>query len=533
MTKYEGWYYNREIEDILLITDITLSRAELYYIPVKTRLPLRFGNETVRTLQCLRVKLEVENRAGSRAEGWGEVPLNVQWIWPLPEPAEPADPVESAKAAQPAEPAKHSEPMESAKSAESAEQRCEVLKSFAGWFAKRLLEWDLSGHALEIGCDVLSHYLEDARRLFNTGRDGELKLPFSSALAVFAAFDIAIHDAYGVVNQVPLYSAYQGEFFNRDLSFLIHSPDIDSARFEGLYPSDFFRLRPVRNLDVWHLVGGDDPLHREDLEGLSVDDGYPLLLRDWIERDGLTSLKIKMFGKDPDEDFNRIVSVGKIAVQERVVRLSVDFNCTVKDLKYMRELMDRLKREQPHLYDMLLFVEQPFSASSVREGLDVNEISGMKPFFLDEGLMHWDTIPAAVRLGWTGAALKTCKSQSSAVLCGCAAQVYGMELMVMDLTNPMLAALSHAALASHTPTLAGVESNGPQYYPQASLPEEDIHPGIFRRRKGEIDVSSMSGYGIGYRIGEIKRDLPVPACSAETGGGTRASLYVAGGEVSG
>ena len=59
----------------------------------------------------------------------------------------------------------------------------------------------------------------------------------------------------------------------------------------------------------------------------------------------------------------------------------------------------------------------------------------------------------------------------------------------------------------------GVESNGMQFYPAASLPEAAVHPGLFRRRQGCLDLSTVRGAGFGYRIDEIERSLPAPAFS--------------------
>ena len=56
------------------------------------------------------------------------------------------------------------------------------------------------------------------------------------------------------------------------------------------------------SLVAWHLVGGKDPIERDELTGDEPDDGYPVLLRDWIARDGLTSLKVKLRGDDEDWD---------------------------------------------------------------------------------------------------------------------------------------------------------------------------------------------------------------------------------------
>ncbi len=86
-----------------------------------------------------------------------------------------------------------------------------------------------------------------------------------------------------------------------------------------------------------------------------------------------------------------------------------------------------------------------------------------------------------------------------------------MTLMVQDLSNPMLAQVPHVLLAAHAGTIMGVESNGMQFYPDASLPEAAVHPGLFRRREGRLDLSTVRGPGLGYRIDEVERTLPDPA----------------------
>jgi len=114
-------------------------------------------------------------------------------------------------------------------------------------------------------------------------------------------------------------------------------------------------------------------------------------------------------------------------------------------------------------------------------------------------------------LGWSGVALKTCKTQTGALLSACWAKAHGMSLMVQDLTNPMLAQIPHALLAAHVGTIMGVETNATQFYPAISGPEEKVHPGLYRRRSGAIDLSSIRGPGFGYRVDEIQRRLPAPA----------------------
>jgi len=114
-------------------------------------------------------------------------------------------------------------------------------------------------------------------------------------------------------------------------------------------------------------------------------------------------------------------------------------------------------------------------------------------------------------LGWSGVALKTCKTQTGALLSLCWAKAHGMQLMVQDLTNPMIAQIPHCLLAAYAGTIMGVESNAMQFYPEASLAEEKIHPGLYKRRDGVLDLSTISGSGFGYRLNQIMRELPEPA----------------------
>ncbi len=63
-------------------TDIRPVAVELYFLPIKTRMPLKFGPEITTEVTCARVKMTVEDSSGKQAVGWGETPLSVQWVWP-------------------------------------------------------------------------------------------------------------------------------------------------------------------------------------------------------------------------------------------------------------------------------------------------------------------------------------------------------------------------------------------------------------------------------------------------------------------
>jgi len=237
--------------------------------------------------------------------------------------------------------------------------------------------------------------------------------------------------------------------------FLTPESDADVS-FDGKYPSDYLVDNPSKKLPVWHLVGGLDPIAPDELTGNEPDDGYPVLLKDWIERDGLECLKIKLRGNDSDWDYQRLLAIGELSIATGVKYLTTDFNCTVKDPEYVNEILDRFEADHKPIHDMILYVEQPFPYDLEAHRIDVHSVSKRKPLFLDESAHDWKFVRLGLQLGWSGVALKTCKTQTGALLSLCWAKANGMPLMVQDLTNPMLAQVPHVRLAAH----AGSHSPG-------------------------------------------------------------------------
>jgi L-alanine-DL-glutamate epimerase-like enolase superfamily enzyme len=461
-------------------TDIRPISAKLYFLPVETRVPLKFGTETLTYITCARVEMTVADAEGRSATGWGETPLSVQWVWP---------------------------------GALGYEERHQALKQFCEMLTAAWAEFDVFGHPMEVGHDFQEQALPQLLKQLNATRAAGHEMPWLAALVCCSAFDIALHDAYGQLHQVAVYSTYNAEYMNRDLATYLTPATGSDVSFASLYPQDFLAKTRPDSLVAWHLVGGLDPLTTQDLKGGEPNDGYPVVLTDWIERDGLKCLKIKLRGNDADWDYQRLVTVGEIAAASGVFWLSTDFNCTVTDPGYVNDILDRLQWEHPNIYGMILYVEQPFPYELEHHRIDVHSVSARKPLFMDESAHDWHLVKLGRELGWTGVALKTCKSQTGALLTLCWAKAHGMTLMVQDLTNPMLAQIPHVLLAAYAGTIAGVETNAMQFYPDASNLEEKVHPGLYKRRNGHVDLSSLQGPGFGYGLAAQKRELPAPAAA--------------------
>lgn len=455
-------------------TDARVNRVELYFLPVATRIPLKFGSETLTTVTCARVRIQLIDRRGSTADGWGETPLSVQWSWP---------------------------------GSLSHADRHKAMMEFCKQLAEAWMQYENWGHPLETGNAFQRDILEPLTDEFNEGREPGAQMPHLAALVCCSAFDIALHDAYGALHEVPIYKTYNSQYMSCDLGdFMTPAPDAQ-VNFRGQYPAEYLTAEPARSLPVWHLVGGLDPIDSSELNG-TKQDGYPVMLSDWIKRDGLYCLKVKLRGDDAKWDYDRLVRVGQISRSSGVKFLSADFNCTVREPEYVNAILDRLKRDEPQIFEMVLYVEQPFAYDLEEQQMDVRSVAKRKPLFMDESAHNWRFIKLGQSLGWTGVALKTCKTQTGAILSLCWARAHAMALMVQDLTNPMLAQIPHVMMAAHARTIMGVESNAMQFYPDASSFEARVHPGVYARREGKLDLSTIVGPGFGYRNDEIGRLLP-------------------------
>src|SRR5436190_7272159 len=193
-------------------SDIQVAGTSLYFLPVHMRVPLKFGTEITTGATCARVQMRVKNAAGQMAEGWGETPLSVQWVWP---------------------------------SKSSYEMRLKALQTFCIELARVWASFDERGHALEVGHNLLENVLPGILKNFNHSRKGTEPVPWLAALVCCSAFDIALHDAYGITNNVPVYQTYTSEFLNRDLSEYLTPAAGSDVSFVNQYPGSFFRGQPL------------------------------------------------------------------------------------------------------------------------------------------------------------------------------------------------------------------------------------------------------------------------------------------------
>ena len=199
-----------------------VSCISLSFVPVVTRVPLKFGDQTLTEVSCARVAVEVESD-GKTAIGWAETPLSVAWVWP---------------------------------SALGYREREDRLQEFCEKLRGDLEAHLGEGHPFVIGHRYIEDRLHDRLDEENAGRQPAAYMPHLAGLVCLSAFDLALYDAFGKLHGVGAFECLDKQWLgDRDLSHFLEPAE----KFVGKYPADYF-VEPAMAQPVWHLVGGLDPI---------------------------------------------------------------------------------------------------------------------------------------------------------------------------------------------------------------------------------------------------------------------------------
>jgi L-alanine-DL-glutamate epimerase-like enolase superfamily enzyme len=276
--------------------------------------------------------------------------------------------------------------------------------------------------------------------------------------------------------------------------------------FEGVQLDRVILSRPLERIPVFHSVGGLDPLEISDVQA-PVGDGLPETLDEWIRRDGLVRLKIKLQGNDASWDVERTLAIDRIATRLADSRsrqesddfgYCLDFNERCPDVEYVIECLEKIRERSAETFERILYIEQPTARDLAANRQNVmHEAARLRPVVIDESLTDLESLLLARDMGYTGVALKACKGQSQAMLMAAAAYKYKMFVCVQDLTCPGASLIHSVGIAARVPAVAGVEANARQYVPAANEPWRGRFPGIFTVTDGYIRSAGICGPGLG------------------------------------
>lgn len=455
-------------------SDIRVIGVNIFKVNTVCRTPLKFGAVVVDEVPIGYARVTVENKEGKVAIGLGAMFLMDLWAWPV--------------------------------SKASHEAKNNVMCELLDAYGKLISNFNQYSHPIKIFMETKDDLKRLSREICGRLTPGE-EMPFLGALVSASPVDHAIHDAFGNVNGIDSYRGYGPEYMSSDLSCYL------GQRFNNVYPSQFLRQNYLLEIPIFHLVGGLDLLHREEVTEKFPRDGIPNSLDEWIERDGVFCLKVKLRGRDMAWDIQRTLEVSGIYhdVRTRIRKdlperpfLTADTNEQCESPEYIVEYLRKLREREPRVFDEILYIEQPTERDLKAHRWDMRCISSLKPVLIDESLSTIEDFKLAMELGWSGIALKSCKCLSSDLLFIPMAELAGIPYAVQDLTNPSLALIESVGLATRIHTIKGVEANSRQFFPKANEAAAKVHPDLFNIREGVAKTASIRGTGLGLRVDEME-----------------------------
>lgn len=401
------------------------------------RKPLQLSSGLITKITEARVTVKMDV-GGIVAEGRGSIYLSDLWAWP--------------------------------EAGLSHEEKDRVLRDLTTQIAQQLSRW----------CGEGRHPLEHGLRLHHE-ISREKHPPILARAMCASPFDAAMHDATGLALGVSAFSFYRE-----------NHPISTDPLFEGSGTCaairDCLRREPARYLNAWWIVGARDNLDG-DVATAARSHGYHCF-------------KLKLLGKDSAADVARVIEVYRAALSWgiRHPQISVDSNEANPDSASVLDFLVRLRMEDRDAFTALAYLEQPTGRDITQAVHDWNDVAQLKPVLLDEGLTDLNLLPFAKKQGWSGLALKTCKGHSFALIAAAWARQNNMMLSVQDLTNPGLAAIHAFLLASHLPTINGVELNSPQYTPAANEEWIPRLAGLFQPADGVHHWADTNVIGLGSEL---------------------------------
>ena len=303
-----------------LSTDIRLCDVRASTKHLKFRTAMKFGGRVVTDVVLLDVEVEVETRGGQRGRGRGSMPMGNVWAWP------------SRKV--------------------PTEKTATAMVELGHRLAQKAEDYRGCGHPLQITRDLDATCAAVAVEVAADPLPGCPvglcePIPKLARLVAASPLEAAIHDAYGKALGENSYNLLGAEFIAEDLAAWL------GGEFAGEYLDRYTLRQPKPRMPLYHLVGALDPLTAADVTD-AADDGLPETLPQWIARDGLTHLKIKLNGDDLAWDVERVVAVDRVTAEAQAARdpyagapgrwhYSADFNEKCSGVEYVLDFLAQLE----------------------------------------------------------------------------------------------------------------------------------------------------------------------------------------------
>jgi L-alanine-DL-glutamate epimerase-like enolase superfamily enzyme len=469
---------------------IRFTHVELRVLPMKTRLPFRYGIATLNALPHLFVEAEIEID-GRRTRGIASDGLAPKWFSKNPRTSTQQDLADMIAVVQ------------------HAARLCTVFTKVAS----------LSFFAL---WQMLEK--EQAQWAFKQALP-PLLWQFGVSLMERAALDALCKHLGAPVHEV-IKSPALGIDWGQ-----IH-PALDDHK-----TSEFLPAEPVTSTYVRHTVGLSDPLRVEDIAPEErLDDGLPQSLDECIRAYGLRYFKVKLSG-EADRDHARLAAMSRIIPEHcgGDFRVTMDGNEHFQDFATFRSYFERLRKEptlEP-IFANLLWVEQPLhrdKSLTDAVGPALRAWTDAPPLLIDESDGNVGDAHKAMRLGYSGVSHKNCKGiikglANAAFVCHHRRLQPKKEFILSgeDLVNIGPVALLQDLAMMAILGVGHIERNGHHYFKGLTMHGEDLaalmrqaHPDLYemnaagvttlRIRDGQLSLASVNAAPFGC---DVEPDLSV------------------------
>ena len=456
-------------------------QARLRTVPLKTRMPFKYGIATMTTFPLAFIELQCQIN-GTKTRGWSSDILPPKWFTKIPE-----DPL-GGEMAEMLRVIEHARETAIGLQADTPfDLWLDLYETQAAWGDSENLAPLLSG----FGTSMVERALIEA-----------------SCRAANKPFATAISD--------------------QDLGIALAAIQI---QLNTAKPHEWLPKQPLQSIIARHTVGLADPLTPADIPAEeAVADQLPQALTDCITTYGLRHFKIKINGQ-PDTDLARLETLAEIITRHA----SADFAFTLdgnEQFKSITDFQTFWAAIQDHnalrpFFERLLFIEQPLHRDVALADTLYDQFQAWPdrpPIIIDESDATLDSLNTSLRLGYAGTSHKNCKGIFKGLTNRCLIEQRRSEgettiMSGEDLCNVGPVALQQDLAVCAALGIESVERNGHHYHPGLSqLPGAmqtaalEHHPDLYHTspdnwptltiQDGRLNATSINQapFGVGFAL---------------------------------
>lgn len=347
--------------------------------------------------------------------------------------------------------------------------------------------------------------LQCAQEVSQIGREADhedLSCSFAASI-----FERALIDAVCRLQKLSIFDAVR----QNALGF---KPQLAFPTLAGFKIEDYLLQKPVTTFHIRHTVGLADPLTKADLPAAErLNDGEPETLEEFVARDGLRYLKVKISG-DPASDLERLGKVWDVISRTDQPVVTLDGNESYEDLDAFAQFVEAFEDQQLGLFQHTAFIEQPLTRKLTHDpatGRTVAAISQKKPLVIDEADGTVTSFRDAFEIGYSGTSHKNCKGFFKSLINFCLSRHFELKhgratfQTGEDLSNMPLVPLHQDFAALGVLGIEHCERNG-HHYSFGLQHLTDHERRLTRQRHPDLYTSRHGGLFLNIRNGQVRCD---------------------------